>query len=97
MEKTKKGACINCGYIKPKPPKDIEKELYCGLCDEKYKLIDAKEHKNKNTHIIKNEIIKRVRELNSNDEEDKKKICMLSKSLIAKYKKGNEHNKNMLD
>ena len=52
MEKTKKTGCINCGYVKPKEPKDLEKELYCGICDEKYKLKDAKEHKNKNSNIM---------------------------------------------
>lgn len=97
MQKTKKSSCMNCGYNKPKKPKNEEQDKYCSLCDETYKLKDAKEHKNKNLHIVKNELIKKIRELNGNDEEGKKTIDKITKNLIPKYAKGNTENKNNLE
>jgi hypothetical protein len=87
MEKTKKNSCPSCGFIKPVPPKDLEKETYCGLCDEKFLIKDAKEHKKKNAHIIKNDIIKKIKELSPSDESDKKTINNIFKTLSSKYVK----------
>ena len=82
----KKG-CINCGYVKPKVDKvDLEKEKYCSLCDEKYKLKDYKQHKEKEIHILKLDVIKQIKKLDGKDENNKKKILKLSKSLSKKSK-----------
>ncbi len=97
MQKVKKSSCLNCGFIKPKKPVEPEKEKYCSLCDEIFKVKDAKEHKNKNLHIIKNELIKKIRELDGNDEEGKKTIDKITKSLIPKHTKGNDKNKNNME
>lgn len=87
MEKVKKSACINCGYVKPKPVKDLDKEKYCNLCDVKYSLKNAFEHKNNYLHKIKNDIIKRIRKLKGDNEQDKKKLDEFSKSLVPMFKK----------
>jgi len=54
-------------------------------------------NKNKNLNIIKNELIKKIRELDGNDEEGKKTIDKITKSLIPKYTKGNDKNKNHME
>jgi hypothetical protein len=96
MQKTKKNACESCGFVKAPQPIDLEKEMYCGLCDEKFPKKDSKEHKKKNTHIIKNDIIKKVKELKPSDEADKKTINNIFKTLTPKYIK-NKLNKNTLE
>ena len=93
MEKTKKSSCSNCGFIKPHKPQDLEKMKYCNLCDEEFALKDAKEHKKKNTHIIKNDIINQIRELKTDNDDDKKKINSIIKTRTPKYTK-NKTNTN---
>ena len=61
-----------------------------------FKTADAKEHKKNNIHIIKNDLIKHIRELDATDEEDKKIINRLSKSLNVKYVK-DKQNINQLE
>lgn len=92
MQLVKKSACINCGYVKPKEPKNPEATEYCGLCDETFKKTDAKAHKKKETHVIKMDVIKKIKELDSNNEEDKTKIEKISKTLTPKYKKKSNNN-----
>ena len=87
MQKTTKNACESCGFVKPPQPKNPEKEMYCGLCDEKFPIKDSKEHKKKNTHIIKNDIIKKIKDLKADNEDDKKTINSLFKTLTPKYVK----------
>jgi len=87
MQKNTKKACESCGFVKPVQQKDLERETYCGICDEKFPIKDAKEHKKKNTHIIKNDIIKKIKELSPADENDKKTINNIFKTLATKYAK----------
>jgi hypothetical protein len=90
--------CTNCGWEKPVVPKaeDEEKTVHCGLCNEDVKKKDVKEHKKKNTHLIKQDIIKKIRDLDPNVEEEKKTINKIFGSLTPKYKKGLDA-KNMLE
>lgn len=88
--------CTNCGWETPKPPKDLEKEIHCNLCDEDFKAKDLKEHKKKNTHLVKQEIIKKIRDLNPTNEDEKQTINKIFKALTPKYKKGIETT-NMLE
>ena len=96
MEKTKKLACSNCGFIKPAKLQDLEKKTYCNLCDEEFLQKDAKEHKKNNIHIIKNDIIKQIRGLKIDDDDDKKKINSIIKTLTPKYTK-NKPNTNTVE
>ena len=80
--------CTNCGWEKPKAPKDEEKEIHCGLCDEDVKVKEMKEHKKKANHIAKQEIIKMIRSLDPNNNEEKITINKIFKTLATKYKKG---------
>lgn len=87
MQPVKKSSCINCGYSKPPVPKNPDADMHCGLCDETFKKADAKAHKKKQSHIIKMDVIKKIKELDANDEEDKNKIEKISKTLTPKYVK----------
>ena len=60
--------------------------MYCGLCNEHFLSKDAKEHKNKNTHLIKKDVIKEIKELDLNNEKEKKIMNNLFKTLTPKYK-----------
>jgi hypothetical protein len=85
MQKNTKKACESCGFVKPVQPKDLKKDVYCGLCDETFPVENAREHKKKNTHIIKNDIIKKIKDLKPNDENDQKTINNIFKTLTPKY------------
>jgi hypothetical protein len=93
MQPLKKSACANCGYVKPKTPKNEEVDVYCGLCDETFKKKDTKEHKKKEQHIIKTDVIKKIKELQFGDEQDKKKIQNISKTLTPMFTKSKNNNK----
>ena len=96
MQSIKKKACLNCGYVSPQIPKEEKKELYCNICDETFKKEESKEHKKKESHILKIEIIKRIKDLDVKDENEKKKIEKIFNTLTPKYKT-NTKNKNTVE
>lgn len=84
--------CLNCNYEPPKIPKDLEKTIYCSLCNEDIKLKDMKEHKKKEQHIFKYDILKKIKELKTNDNDGKTTIIKISKLLTPKYKSSDNTN-----
>lgn len=98
MHKSNTNSCINCGYVKPKQPIDLEKDVHCSLCNITIKKKDLKEHKKKYTHLIKQEIIKKIRDLDHKNEEENGTINKIFKTLIPKYtKKGNSNIGDILE
>ena len=97
MVKTKKSNCMNCGFVKPKFAKNPEEEKKCHLCDETYKLKDANEHKNKELHKLKSNLLKQIRKLDAKDNNDKETIDKITKTLTPKFKKVNDKNKNVVE
>ena len=93
MLKHKKPNCMNCGFVKPKIDKNPEEDKHCNLCDETYKLKDANEHKNKELHKLKSNLLKQIRKLNVKDDADKQTIDKITKTLIPKFKKGYDKTK----
>lgn len=87
--------CESCGFEKPKQQKDLERIIHCSICNEDFKLKDLKEHKKKNTHNIKYDVLAKIKELNTNDEQEKTTINKIFKLLTPKYKTGITDNNHM--
>jgi len=89
MLKSKKKSCMNCGYIPPKAIVDLEKQLHCKLCDENYLLKDAKEHKKNYNHLLKSEVIKKIKNLDFTNQNSKDWIKQIG-TTIKQYLEGDK-------
>lgn len=92
MEQDKINKCQNCGFLNVKLPKekkiiDGETDVICNVCQIVYKYKDTKTHKLSNSHYLKCDLIKKLKLLNIDDEEDRKQIEGITKLLIPKFRK----------
>lgn len=89
--------CTNCGWAKPKLPKDLEKPVHCALCDEDIPKKDLKEHKKKDEHLLKYDILNKIKNLSATDKDEKETLNKILKTLTPKYIKKEKNNNNTVE